>query len=336
MDPEVVLALIAAGTSLLVAIVGFLSTRSNQRSIEVLKASLAEQAGEQKARRDYEYEARKRLYEECEPLLFQFSELAENGLHRIYSLARSSRQGSLTPGSGWLAGPGYYMDSTLYTLFVPLTVYKLMQRLLTLVDLSLDPHIEAQYVLAKALYISFTDDFDFARVDPAITYQPNHANWHQLRQTDPVTYWRQGIPVGRLDKAVESLLVNDTRGPRIMSFAEYEVEFYKQNSALRQNFLLISDTFTDFHPRNRPILWRMLVTQAHLYNAVRELSQNQQYRHTIGKDRSSQLWQPIQPDERWRFGWHLTDADADLALKEPFSVAETYLKQRLQGRQLVF
>lgn len=40
----------------------------------------------QTARRDYEYEARKRLYQECEPILFQFSELYESALRRIYAI----------------------------------------------------------------------------------------------------------------------------------------------------------------------------------------------------------------------------------------------------------
>jgi biopolymer transport protein ExbB/TolQ len=73
---------------LLVAIVSVLATaRTNRRvarlteELEEQKLRLASELEEQRAvrdaRRDYEYEARKRLYAECEPLLFEAAELAE-------------------------------------------------------------------------------------------------------------------------------------------------------------------------------------------------------------------------------------------------------------------
>ena len=87
----------------------------HQRELEALKSQLEEQKAEKDARREYEYEARKRLYQQYEPLLFQLVELAENGLNRIYSLARTARQGnlSLAPNEGWLYDArNYYLAST--------------------------------------------------------------------------------------------------------------------------------------------------------------------------------------------------------------------------------
>jgi hypothetical protein len=148
------------------------------RELEELKAKLdrsnVEFGTENQARKDYEYEARKRLYQQCEPLLFQLVELSENALHRIYSLARTSRRGELGGNRGWLSDThAYYLASTIYNLLAPLVIYRLIQRRLTLVDLTVDPHINSQYLLAKRLYISFTDDFEFARIEPSIDYDPN-------------------------------------------------------------------------------------------------------------------------------------------------------------------
>jgi len=79
-DPKIIAALIAAAASLIVSIIGTLWGRKNQKDLETLKSELADERAESDARRDYEYDARKRLYEECEPLLFQLIELSENAL----------------------------------------------------------------------------------------------------------------------------------------------------------------------------------------------------------------------------------------------------------------
>ena len=53
------------------------------RSLAALTSALREKEATTKARQDYEYEALKRLYTECEPLLFQFFELAEDAESRV-------------------------------------------------------------------------------------------------------------------------------------------------------------------------------------------------------------------------------------------------------------
>ncbi len=95
---------------ILVALVsGFVSYivgKKNQRQVaelaektESVKSKLQEALAEKKAGLDYEYDARKRLYQATEPLLFQLAELSEDALHRIYSLARVAKRGDLGPDS---------------------------------------------------------------------------------------------------------------------------------------------------------------------------------------------------------------------------------------------
>ena len=74
------------------------SAVENQEGLEVLRASLGEQGKERDAKRAYEYDARQRLYAQCEPLLFQLADLADHGYHRVYSLARSAYLGKLPAG----------------------------------------------------------------------------------------------------------------------------------------------------------------------------------------------------------------------------------------------
>jgi hypothetical protein len=123
-------------------------TRKTQAELQKSQAVLTEEQAQRQSRRDYEYEARKRLYHECEPLIFEFLESSQNAFDRIHGLARSARHGNLP---SWLSRDGYYMASTMYYLLAPVAVYKLMRRRLTVVDLTLDHNIATHYRLAKQL-----------------------------------------------------------------------------------------------------------------------------------------------------------------------------------------
>src|SRR5262249_28588645 len=97
LDVKILVALISAVASLIVALITYFATRSNQRDVEELKAKLSETKAERDALRDYEYEARKRLYHECGPLMFQLLEQAEGAINRVRNLARAASQGNLEP-----------------------------------------------------------------------------------------------------------------------------------------------------------------------------------------------------------------------------------------------
>jgi hypothetical protein len=246
------------------------------RELEELKATLAsanaEVSAENKARRDYEYDARKRLYKECEPSLFRLSEASENALHRIFSLARTARMGDLGPHTNWLESPGYYMASTIYNLLAPLVVFRLLQNRLTLVDLPLDRRISHQYILAKLLYISFTEDFVLAQ-RTGDAYEPFASGWEGKRLKEPEKYWRQGLTLGRLDVAIERMVKRMPDGiERCMSFGEFESAFYTDLGDKARTFGALVDMFLNFHPEQRPILWRILVVQAHLHAKLMAIS----------------------------------------------------------------
>src|SRR5512133_394354 len=125
MDPKIIAAIVTAVASLLVAIATAILARRAQRQLhkhavelEQLKAQFVRRASQDQARQDYEYEARKRLYQSCAPLQFQLASRCEDLLHRIYSLARAARRGELEPGTGWLSEAyvsrnPYYFRSTL-------------------------------------------------------------------------------------------------------------------------------------------------------------------------------------------------------------------------------
>ena len=167
--------------------------RQTAEHIASLENQLAEKKAEHDAEREYEYEARKRLYKEAEPVLFRLGEAAENALYRVISLARTARNGNLgSTDRSWLSEPGYYMASTIYNLLAPAAVFRLLQERLTLVDLGVDSRIQMQYLLAKIHYLSFTEDFALANTEPKLVYMPFADDWKTKRTKNPGQYWRQG------------------------------------------------------------------------------------------------------------------------------------------------
>jgi hypothetical protein len=278
----IAVAFIAAVGSLIATVIGQVLARRTSKDLAKRTSILEQEGKERDARRDYEYEAKKRLYEECEPLLFQTVELAENARDRIASFARSSRSRDLeADGSGWLAQPGYYFTSTAFQLLAPMTSFKIVQRRLTVIDLSLEPQIREQYEILKLLFLSYTRDFDLAGREPVLRYEPDKADPGKpdrvrLLSEEPAVFGRQGLYRGTLDVVVDALIrtVGETsedgkgdRTERCKTFGEFLAEFEASGSAVDRIRPELDELFAGFHPLRRPVLWRVLVAQALLYDA---------------------------------------------------------------------
>jgi hypothetical protein len=190
-------------------------------------------------------------------------------------LARAARNGNLDGESGWLDGTSYYTAYTIYKLVAPLGIVRILQRKLTLVDLTVDSRINLQYQIAKWIYNSYSDDFEFARGGGeegrssafALEYDPNNLSWKEKREVDPQVYWRQGLPIGHVDNATEVLLEKAVDGTlNLISFGAFW-EGLTTPSKIREKYSTLIDVFLRFHPRTRPVLWRILVAPARLFNA---------------------------------------------------------------------
>jgi hypothetical protein len=284
-------AIITAGISAGISILSIYLTKKNDVTLEKLKSKLKIEKAEHDARRDYEYEARKRLYQECEPILFQFSELSESALRRIYALARNAKDGNLGPDGYWLSTDHYFIRSTIYRLVAPMTAFKLLQHKLTNIDLKLDQSINIQYILAKILYYTFSSSPDLARSEPAIPYDPDQIGAEskgleeyekkERRTRYPEKFWLQGLKVGTLDILAETLILSEKGSShnnnfRIKSFGEFEQQFFKKGESAvsydsnNNTFEVFFTIFSYFHPRTRPVLWRVLITHRKYFYASEE------------------------------------------------------------------
>ncbi|HKG87869.1 MAG TPA: hypothetical protein VKA95_06045 [Nitrososphaeraceae archaeon] len=336
----------------------------NQTKLKKLEREKAEQD----ARRAYEYNALKRLYEECEPILFQFYELSEIAYERILHMPSRAKQGKLRyiadatkrskeayqsesaeeayqsesadhghrKSEGWLSGPGYYMISTIYNLLAPLAAFKLLQNSqnrLTRVDLSVDPSIETIYLLANRLYRTFSADVALADSDPKI---PNYKGFEQ------------GIFAHYLDNMTEALIeyyYEPDKTPRLKSFGKFTGEYIKvkiktekvngktevrKKVKVLHPFNLIYNILLNFHPMAKPVLWRILIAQLYLYNAIRNVYDRNPTEVDFKpiKTIPELLQKPEEMD--WRIASEASDSKV---LVNPFKAVEKYLSSDTKLRK---
>lgn len=301
--------------------------READAALEERKSQLTQEGVRAKARIDYEHEALQRLYLVVEPLLFQMVDQSEAAMHRIASLARSARLGKLDPKVGWLSDDGYYLRSTVYQLLAPLATLRLIQRKLTVVDLSLDPWVDAQYRLAKQVYISFTDDFQFARggtseeegmvADRGLTYDPHVDNWRERRLEYPPVYWRQGLPIGVLDQVIDAFAVADGDAVRVVNYGEFDSMLSQKDFGGRME--LAFDVFKGFAPNSRPVLWRMFVAQYFLHKTIVSIGGMRHQSNGSPKVETS-----VEEIDRSRLRTETGDDTLEVALE----IAAVYLQRR--------
>lgn len=289
-----------------------------------LSKDLEEQRATRDARRDYEYEARKRLYQECEPLVFQASELAEAARRRIISLARSTKRGQIrADGSGWLDHSGYFFKSTVYMLLAPTTTAKILQRRLTQVDLSLERPLQMQYELLKGIYFSWTSDFDLAEKGPALPYEPDltdpdEPDRDRRLKEDPARYRRQGLYFGTLEILSECLVVADSS--RCKSFGEFLRDWDEESSSIHGHIDDFLDLFQGLHPTRLPVLWRILTLQHLQHSLFLALQREGNWKQGRASEIARRL--PIDLDE---FDWRAQPNDADDSVRQTLDMVQGYL-----------
>jgi hypothetical protein len=320
MSEEVLVALIAALASLVVsiatAIVGYFTRAKSELDLARLENRFIESRSEKAARREYEYEARKRLYAEFQPLLFQLVERCDGALARIQSIADAARRGRLEHrlGEMWPNDP-YAMVATMWEMMSPLAFFKLGQRRLTVVDLTVDPVIHAQYLMGRELYYSWAGGNEIAEFRPKEPYDDEHGAT------------RQHVLPGHLEQTVEALIVAEANGQQYcMSFGRFYSGFLASDSGLVSRFETIATLFTNFHPATKPVLWQLLIVQAHIYRALMQTFENS----------AKGLAEVVHPLEAFsstdydRFDWRQPGdgVSREEAVTIPFAVAQDYLQRR--------
>jgi len=170
------------------------------------------------------------------------------------------------------SSPEYRLKATIYYLLAPLVVARMIERRLTLVDIGLSERIHTEFVLAQAVCRSLADEGCAAQLDPELPYSPYVEGWREKRLACPQRFRRQGLPLGRLNTALDVLHVTRPEGVETLtSFGEFEPLLDGLDVAdVRSGPGSARDLFLEFDPAACPVLWRVLVIQVLLYWSYQE------------------------------------------------------------------
>jgi hypothetical protein len=318
-DAGIVTAVVTAAASLVVsvltAILAYGTRIRGDARIAQMQSRLTEERESRNAKRDYEYDARKRLYTELQPLLFQLSERSARALDRIrQTFAEGSRDDSIKwpgrLGSGW-ENDEYHMQATVWDLFVPLALVRCIQRKLTIVDLTVDSTVRWQYLLASELFNVWTKG--------SLASEPPQIKYHAEDRHE-----RQHVLSGHLEHAVDLLLQNDdgTMREAPISYATFQARFFHEDFV--EAFEYITVPLTNAHAGEKRVLWRILLVQIHLYSALIQTFNS----FMLGDQKEVHPADAVPPSELESYMWRTTSEETRAMQDPDIDAARAYLRSR--------
>ena len=322
MDAKVQAAWIAGGVSLLTALFSIALTlytqwrtaENNRKRDEAmlamkaqtdadltrLGATLSLERDEKAARRDYTYDALKRLYSEVNPLMFRLREHCEGSLWRIRRIVREDIE---------VATDRHLLTST-QRLVAPLVIAQELQRHLTSVDLQLDPTMKAQYIVARELLWILHEGTTIAEADPVIDYRT--ADGHK----EP----RQHLTFAQLQRLVDVFTQSDANGVR-RPIKLSELGDRKGDQQVAEVLNRMKTLFTSSSASSTPVLWRLLLAQASLMHVLIDLV-----------DRGSANVERVLPVDIEDFAWSPVRGQS---FEAQIRAVDSYLRQKLTRAGLI-
>ncbi len=319
--------------------------RLDQERKDAADEARREREEERDARREYNYQAQKRLYDLYEPLRFQLVHASARALRRISEISLVPPPAAL-PDEQMRTAPTY-LYQTAYDLLAPLALVSLVERQMTLIDLRVDGQAALEFWLVKGLTDAIGDDVLLARLEPPLSYNPYVENWEDLRQKDPRQYQRQGLDPGELE-AVLALLITTTNSgaERIRSSGEFMArlrELAQSEDTIGSSGLRM--LFDGFTPHERPVLWRIFVTQTLLYGCFLTVallgSPTREVLTSLGDDHASLLRRTAARRQRLDLDWKVpiegcNDVESDAVIDEIPAALEYYRRRVAPAAQLIF
>lgn len=199
------------------------------------------QLGEVSVQRQYEYEARRRLYLSIGPLRFQLLVACRDLVGRVQAIGASEKYAFQLDG--------YYARSTIYRLLKPIALASLIEEQMALNDFSVDQ-----------------EAIDFLRFRRSVT---RIYSGDELVANHPRANWAAQVEhlfADSLSSVVQSLVErSDEKQARPLRFDEFNQKIETHGWSI---FSPIDQLFDQFEVVYKPILWLRLVAYAQVCNAL--------------------------------------------------------------------
>jgi hypothetical protein len=287
------IAAIASACGACAGLIGTIATLFGNRALERLRSELVERQALRKAKLDYEYEARKRLYEQCEPAVFRFIRECELARNRIILISALAREDQL---ANWLANEESRV-STIYRLFAPVATYNQISNTLTAYDLTLAPRIHAIFGLGRLLRDAFTSDQQLASRGTALPlrYEPNQLDG--LDGADPAINQHQGLTYEQLDTLASAMIVDGA----LMPLPAFVKAYGELENPIRKAANGVDHVVRYLDPARLPVLWRVYIYNLLIVTLITRLM----YRSPSASDLDVEA--AFLEDERKQISWPSAD-----------------------------
>jgi hypothetical protein len=297
----------------------------NNKAIEKLKADLTYENKLKSARVDYEYDARKRLYKEVEPIIFAAHLAAASVRGRLLPMVERLRAGdiSLDSKKNWLATDPYYLRSTAYRIFLPLVFEYILSSRISQYDFALEPLIGRKYMALAVFHEIPTGDFNLAQiVEPRVPYDPYAKVSETERKADVAKYKFQGIVRGDVQRFT-ALMTSTGEKPLPLEWYKFEQDLENEQSSLAKAFVPVHNTLFNLHPVTHPVAWRAIIAYALLaefFIEAREftIEEYDKLMEALG-------WKKFDFREK-------PDDVEDIVVQRHFEAARLYVQGRLRAR----
>jgi hypothetical protein len=196
--------------------------------------------GDRAADREYQLEARKRLYSSIGPLKFQLVVACRDYSNRIVNYGLGTRYATDIGG--------YYGKSTLYRLLKPFALSELLERQMTYFDFSVDPSVASLLQFKRAAYASLTSGSIIVEGQQGVEWRAQ----------------QQHVFYDNLSRASNAMIKSARGGGRVLRFHEFD-EFVQAPDS-RRRLEPLPELFREFDIVQKPIWWIRLVTLALLCN----------------------------------------------------------------------
>jgi hypothetical protein len=197
------------------------------------------QLGELGAQRQYEYDARRRLYLAIGPLRFQLLLACRDFAGRVHAMGEREKYA--------FELDGYYARSTIYRVLKPIALAALIEEQMTITDFSVDK-----------------DAIDILRFGRAVK---RIFSGHELVEGHPNVNWLAQVEhlyADSLSSVAQALIDRgNDKNARILRFEEFN---NKVESAGWLEFWPLDALFDNFDASRKPILWLRLVAYAQVCN----------------------------------------------------------------------
>ncbi|KAA1161449.1 hypothetical protein [Pseudoalteromonas distincta] len=212
----------------------------NQESLKLsgtVKKEVESYLGEQSATREYELEAKKRLYKALGPLRFQLLLACRDIAHRI--------EGHGSGKAYEMSSSNFYGRNTIYRILKPLAISELIESQVAYTDFSVDGSALDSLLFKKSCSLAFA----------GAEVSCNHPDIDWSNQSEHLFF-------DTLTEAASVLIFKEESTLRTLTFYEFNAQY--DDLISNSGLLTISRIIEGFTMSSKPLFWLRLVSFGHI------------------------------------------------------------------------